>query len=153
MLDDRDVIFVDHIVLIIIRGEDNRTMYGNSGADEGRYENVLIVDKGGINPTEHNICQTLPLSVGFLRLGSCAGSVVVLKEAGHLLFGLRVVGRDEFWHWSLRPRRYCSSWSFLFCLLLRLLPFFLDQFRVEGLSFLQQHCPFCFCPGVLRSGG
>ena len=107
MLDDRDVIFVDHIVLVITRGEDNHTTYGNSGADEGRYENVLIVNKGGVNPTERNICQTLPLSVGFLRLGSCAGSIVVLKEAGHFLFGLPVFGRDEFRHLSLCPQRYC----------------------------------------------
>jgi len=107
VLDDQDAIFVDHIVLVITRGEDNRTTCGNSGADEGRYENVLIVDKGGINPTECNICQTLLLSVGFLRLGSCAGSVVVLKEAGHFSFGLCVFDRDEFRHRSLRPRRYC----------------------------------------------
>ena len=107
MLDDQDVIFVDHIVLVITRGEDNRTTYGNSDADEGRYENVLIVDKGGVNPTERNICQTLPLSVGFLRLGSCDGSVVVLKEAGHFSFGLRVFGCDGFRHRSLHPQRYC----------------------------------------------
>jgi len=107
VLDDQDVIFVDHVVLVITRGEDNRTTYGNSGVDEGWYKNVLIVDKGSVNPTEHNICQTLPLSVGFLRLGSRAGGVVVLKEAGHFSFGLHVFGRNEFRHWSLCPRRYC----------------------------------------------
>jgi len=39
---------------------------------------------------EHNICQTLPLSVGLLRLDSHTGGVVVLKEAGHFSFGLHV---------------------------------------------------------------
>jgi len=107
VLDDRDLIFVDHIILVITHGEDNRTMYGNSGTDEGQYKNVLIVDKGGVNTTERNICQTLPLSVGFLRLGSRAGGVVVLKEAGRFTFGLLVFSRDELRHQSLHPWRYC----------------------------------------------
>ena len=56
---------------------------------------------------EHNICQTLPLSVGLLGLDSRTGGVVVLKEADHFSFGLHVFGRDEFRHRSLHPRRYC----------------------------------------------
>ena len=107
MLDDRDIIFVDHIVLVVTYGEDNRTTYGNSGADEWEYKNILVVDKGGVDVTEGNICQTLPLCVGFLRLNSRAGGVVILKEAGHFSFGLHVFGRDEFRHWCLCSRRYC----------------------------------------------
>ena len=38
ILDDGDVIFIDHIVLFITCGEDNRTTYGNSGVDEGGYK-------------------------------------------------------------------------------------------------------------------
>jgi len=96
VLDDRNIVFVDYIILVIAGCKNDGTSHSDTGTDEGWYENIFHIGKGSVDPAECCICHDLPLGLRFLGMGVHSVSVGILEEAYHLTFGLRVLCRDEF---------------------------------------------------------
>ena len=96
MLDDRNIVFVDYIILAIASGKNDGTWHSDTGTEEGWCENVFHIGKGSVDPAECCICHDLPLGIRFLGMGVHAVGVGILEEACHLTFGLWVLCRGEF---------------------------------------------------------
>jgi len=52
---DRGIVFVDDVVLGVAGGEDDGCAHGDSGAEEGGYGYVLVVDQGFVDSEKRGI--------------------------------------------------------------------------------------------------
>ena len=89
-------------MLGIAGGENDRTTYGDSSADEQRYENVLVVDQGSVDMTECSICHNLTFGIGFVWLNvPCVVGSAIRKVACDFTLGLWILGGNKFWRGRL----------------------------------------------------
>ena len=87
-----------NIVLSVAGCEDYRATDCNSGSDERRGENVLVLDQDFIDPVQRSVRDSLPLCLGFVRADAIhVISVDILEVACHFSLGLWVLCRNKFW--------------------------------------------------------
>jgi len=102
--DDCGVVFIDDVVLGVAGGEDtDGSAHGNSGAEEGGCDYVLVVDQGFVHLVKCGIGDGLTGTVASFGMGGGFGAGFSWEVARDLMFSLGVHGRDELRWGRLLP--------------------------------------------------
>ena len=100
---DLGIVFVDDVVLGVAGGEDDGSVHGNSGAEEGGCGYVLVVDQGFVDSVKYGIRDGLTGTVALFSAGGGFGRDFSSEVSRGLTFSLGVHGWDELGWGRLLP--------------------------------------------------